>query len=88
MFVFSFQHFLGARININMTFWKVSRPRAAKLSATTDTSTTEDESLYELTTLEIVMLVLTVLAFIGQFMNLSFGIVDHFTLKKVAARVQ
>ena len=74
-----------------MTFWKVSRPRAIKLSSTanaTDTTTTEDESLYELTTLEIVMLVLTVLAFIGQFVNLSFGIVDHFTLKKVAARVQ
>lgn len=54
-------------------------------ASVTGSTTPEDESLYELTTLEIVMLVLTVLAFIGQFMNLSFGIVDHYTLKKLAA---
>lgn len=65
-----------------MTFWKVSRKTTA--AQTTNAASPEEDSLSELTTLEIVMIVLTVLAFIGQFLNLGIGLMDHFTLNKLA----
>ena len=47
----------------------------------------EQNSLSELTTLEIVMIVITVIAFVAQIINTTVSLIDHFTLKQVAQKV-
>lgn len=79
-----------------MVYWKSSTTKtkhgspfapasAAQPSGSTLRSTPpqeESEVTYEMTALEITVLVITFLAFVGQFVNLYFAIVDHQKISK------
>jgi hypothetical protein len=87
----------GSNANKLMVFWKASTSStkhtspyalasAAKLSTRRQEEREEEEDVvYEMTALEIVVLVITFLAFIGQFVNLGYAIVDHQKIKKLTA---
>lgn len=57
---------------------------STQLKATQNDDTGE---LEELTTLEIAMLVVTIIAFVAQIINTTVSLIDHFTLKQVAQKV-
>jgi hypothetical protein len=74
-----------------MTYWKAStttktRGTPFQLQAT-DTNEAKGE-LVRLSTLEIVVLVITFLGFIGQFLNLAYAFIDHSNLKRLTAEVR
>jgi hypothetical protein len=43
----------------------------------------EEDVMYKMTALEITVLIITFLAFIGQFVNLYFAIVDHMKIQQL-----
>ena len=81
-----------------MTYWKAStasitraspfQPVHAISTTASDDTQTGGNELSRLTTLEIVVLVITFLAFIGQFINLAYALVDHGSIKRLTAEVR
>lgn len=71
-----------------MVFFKIRTKKQPVKSVNNSTTATEEDSLAELTTLEIVLMVITIVAFVAQIVNLSVGLADHVTLKQVARKLQ
>jgi hypothetical protein len=72
-----------------MVYFKTStsaRKHATPFSPERNVQVSEDGSsdiTYEMTTLEIVVLVITFVAFVGQFINIAYAIADHGRIKKI-----
>jgi hypothetical protein len=72
-----------------MVYFKTStsaRKHATPFSPEKKVQTAEDGSTdvtYEMTTLEIIVLVITFLAFVGQAVNIGYAIADHGRLRKI-----
>ncbi len=77
-----------------MVYWKSSTSTtkhaspfapasAAIVSGVKQEQQEEEQAVYRMTALEVTVLVITFLAFIGQFVNLYFAIVDHQKIQKL-----
>jgi hypothetical protein len=77
-----------------MVYWKSStktQKHASPFAPVKKVQTAEDGSTdvtYTMTTLEIVVLVITFVAFIGQFINIGYAIADHGRIKKITTVLQ
>ncbi len=74
-----------------MPYWKggtgASTPFASKAAiASNDPNLNTQE--YNLTALEVVVLVVTFLSFVGQFINLAYALVDHSNMKSLTLEVK
>lgn len=79
-----------------MVFWKSSTSevthttpfKPTSMTSTTTTANAEESTVYRLTALEIVVLVITFLAFVGQFINLGYALADHGNLQRLREEVR
>jgi hypothetical protein len=70
-----------------MPYWKggtgASTPFASE-AAVSDA----DKQIFKLSALEVVVLVVTFLSFVGQFINLAYALVDHSNIKSLTVEVR
>ncbi len=74
-----------------MPYWKggtgASTPFASE-AAVTSGDADMNKQMFKLSALEVVVLVVTFLSFVGQFINLAYALVDHSNMKALTLEVR
>lgn len=71
-----------------MPIWKGSTGAPTPFAASGSLDEETKQEGYKLTVLEVVVLVVTFLSFVGQFINLGYALADHGNMKALAREVR